>query len=412
MTTSAQFDTEKIEQLLATATSPIKKAMYQALLEKAQQQKAPKPSAPVGEATTEGGTKPTTETKKKRKKKQKSNSAPSKSGKATQQVISLVEQPAESKPDVTPVVEEASQPASKSAVTGNKKPTENQPDTSPIVSEVIAKTEAVVTESRENTELQTDDAKGEAISEQETGEQFAQTYPETMFKAVGFITGQVQFDSEGKSSITLGRKQYPLLPGKHKCLNALQKEIENTGNDTHQLLVYPKVIHFPRKDQNHRVSFQLVAFNVGRQPSGLSDALNDLEFKLLGLWQFIPVCRTPCISIFRNFTQERLQYIKEVEPARKVRFMKASHVPLLWKDAPVRPFRFNPKAGKEEDQGKPFFVQVKARFMPGRDVFGFVEQLEEPLEKAPKFLKASKKDKAEAQKEKAEAQKEKKKSEK
>ena len=89
--------------------------------------------------------------------------------------------------------------------------------------------------------------------------------------------------------------------------------------------------------------------------------------------------------------------------------MKASHLPLLWKDAPVRPFRFNPKAGK--DQGKPAFVQVKARFMPGRDVFGFVEQLSEPRPKAPKFLKASKKDKTEAQKEKAEAQKEKKKEE-
>jgi hypothetical protein len=72
--------------------------------------------------------------------------------------------------------------------------------------------------------------------------------------------------------------------------------------------------------------------------------------------------------------------------------MKASHLPLLWKDAPVRPFRFNPKA--THDQGHPAFVEIKAKFLPARDVFGFVEQLAEPTETAPKFLKASKKDKA------------------
>ena len=414
MTKSAQFDLEKIEQLLATATNPRQKAMYQDLLEKAQQQKAPKPSAPVGEA-------PIAETKKKRKKKQKDDSQPLTSEKKAPQVISLTEQPTEKKPDVTPVVSSDNQPPSKSVETENKKATEDKSDNSPIAEKVIAKTEAVVTESREITESKKDesqivssdnkesftpDSKDEAVSEQETGEEFAQIYPETMFQAVGVITGQVKFDEEGKSTVTVGRKEYPLSRGKHRCMDALKKEIENTGEDTYQLIVYPKVIHFPKKEQNHRVFFQLVGFNVGRQESGVSDDLNDMEFKLLGLWQFIPVCRTPCISIFRNFTKDRLQYIKEVEPARKVRFMKAAHLPLLWKDAPVRPFRFNPKAGKEEDQGKPFFVQVKARFMPGRDVFGFVEQLEEPLQKAPKFLKASKKDKTEAQKGKAEAQKE------
>ncbi len=68
--------------------------------------------------------------------------------------------------------------------------------------------------------------------------------------------------------------------------------------------------------------------------------------------------------------------------------MKASHIPVLWKDSPVRPFRFNPKGGK--DQGHPFFVQIKAVFLPHRDAFGFVEQLEDPIEQAPKFMKLPK----------------------
>ncbi|MHC5721725.1 MAG: hypothetical protein ACYTX0_59345, partial [Nostoc sp.] len=93
-------------------------------------------------------------------------------------------------------------------------------------------------------------------------------------------------------------------------------------------------------------------------------------FRLTGLWQFIPACQTPCISVFRNFTAERLDYIKQTETSRKVRFMKASHIPLLWKDAIVPPFRFNPLLPKEE-RGKPSFVEVKAKFLPHRNVFAF-----------------------------------------
>lgn len=77
--------------------------------------------------------------------------------------------------------------------------------------------------------------------------------------------------------------------------------------------------------------------------------------------------------------------------------MKAAHLPLLWKDSPVNPFRFNPKLDKEQ-QGRPMFVQIKAKFIPQRDVFGFIEQLAETLEESPKFLKASKKDKDEQRK--------------
>lgn len=225
-------------------------------------------------------------------------------------------------------------------------------------------------------------------------------YSSAIFRAIGVVRGEVNFDEDGKSTVTIGRKMYQLFPGKHRSLEALKKEIEATGEHTQRLVVYPKVIHFPKRDQVHRISFQLVGFDQGRNPQGVSRELDDLEFKLSGLWQFIPVCRTPCISIFRNFSKERLEYIKQAEPTRKVRFMKASHIPLLWKDAPVRPFRFNPKAGK--DQGRPAFVQIKARFLPQRDVFGFMEQLEEPQKTAPRFLKASKKDKAEAQHKKAE----------
>ena len=219
-----------------------------------------------------------------------------------------------------------------------------------------------------------------------------------LFQAIGIIRGEVDFPEDGKTTVTIGRQKYPLFYTSRYRLaySGLKKQIEATGNKTQRLIVYPKVTHFPKRDTPHAVAFQLVGFDTGKEPEGINSELKDNEFKLCGLWQFIPVCRTPCISIFKNFNKERLNYIKEAEPETKVRFMKASHLPLLWRDSPVRPFRFNPKGGK--DQGHPAFVSVKARFMPGRDCFGFVEILADPEEKAPRFLKVSKKDKETAMK--------------
>ncbi|WP_071189999.1 hypothetical protein [Trichormus sp. NMC-1] len=219
-----------------------------------------------------------------------------------------------------------------------------------------------------------------------------------IFQAIGVIVGEVNLNADGKNTITIGRSEYQLfyIPQKRRVFDALTKEIENTGNHTYRLVVYPKVIHFPKKEQPHSIAFQLVGFDTGKEEHTISGELEDLEFKFSGLWQFIPVCPTPCISVFRNFTRERLEYIKQAEPAKKVRFMKSSHLPLLWKDSPVRPFRFNPKADKNQDQGRPVFVSLKAKFLPQRNVFGFVALLALPQETAPKFLKASKKDKATA----------------
>jgi len=220
-----------------------------------------------------------------------------------------------------------------------------------------------------------------------------------MFQAVGVIVGSIELSSDDKMSVTMGQSNYPLfyIPGKRRAFDALKKEIEATGNTTQRLVAYPRVMHFPKREQPHSMSFQLVGFDKGREEDTISGELQDFEFKLSGLWQFIPVCSIPCISVFRNFTSSRVEYMKQAEPAKKVKYMKASHVPVLWKDAPVRPFRFNPKA--DYDQGRPAFVSLKAKFLPHRNVFGFEALLAPPQEKAPKFLKASKEDKALVQQE-------------
>ncbi len=83
-----------------------------------------------------------------------------------------------------------------------------------------------------------------------------------IFQAVGVITGDVNFTTDGQSTVTIGSYEYPLYYSKRQwdVLNALKKEIENTGNHNQRLVVYPKAIHFPRREQPHRIAFQLVGF--------------------------------------------------------------------------------------------------------------------------------------------------------
>jgi hypothetical protein len=218
-----------------------------------------------------------------------------------------------------------------------------------------------------------------------------------LFQAVGIICGEITTDGD-KTFVTIGEKSYALYyASTHKrAYEALKKEITCTGITQQKLIVYPRITHFPGGKQPYRLEFQLAGF-VGHSASGegIESVLEVLEFKICGLWQFIPVCRVPCISVFKNFNQQRLEYIKSAPLDKKVNFMKASHIPVLWRDAPVPPFRFNKNLDKET-QGKASFVQLKARFNSANDNFEFVELLGIPCESPPNYLKAGKKDKADA----------------
>jgi hypothetical protein len=226
--------------------------------------------------------------------------------------------------------------------------------------------------------------------------------PDALFQAIGIITGDVSFSGK-EASITVEGKSYRLhyVSTNKRVLEFLRMQVKKSEQPRQRLLVYPRVTHYPKRDQPPSISFQLVAFD-GVSGKGLMPQLQDGEFKLSGLWQFIPVCQTPCITVQKNFTQERLAHIKESDALKRANFMKASHVPLLWRDAPVRPFRFNPKLDKEH-QGKALFVEIRAKFRPDKDTWEFSQLCSRPSE-PPQFLKLGKKDKAEALKMKKEKQ--------
>ncbi|PNW53385.1 UNVERIFIED_CONTAM: hypothetical protein BEN50_09785 [Euhalothece sp. KZN 001] len=226
--------------------------------------------------------------------------------------------------------------------------------------------------------------------------EFNQEENPRFFQAIGVIEGKVSFNDHQEAKITLADQVYPLLyvPRQRYKLLALQKHIQETGNATQRLVVYPKIIHFPDPKTPQQIQFHLVRFEAKTSPIA-PEKLNNMEFQIAGLWQFIPVCRVPCISVFKNLTPERLEWIKQADAKQRVRFMKAAHLPVFWKEAPVKPFRYNPKA---EQQEKPAFVKIKAIFLPNKNAFGFKSLLESPTTKeVPKFLKVSKKDKQLAQ---------------
>jgi hypothetical protein len=216
-----------------------------------------------------------------------------------------------------------------------------------------------------------------------------------IFQAVGILPGDVMFSDQG-ASITVEGKQYRLFYSREhrNAFEALKLNVKATGS-SQRLIVYPYVRHFPKKEQPYQLAFQVVGF-IGKVSilGCISEELTDFEFRIAGLWQFIPVCATPCITVMKNFSSERVSFIKEATVEEKVRFMKASHIPILWSNPPVRPFRFNPRLEKEQQPQAPF-VQITAKFLPDRDAFEFKVMRCLPAANPPKFLKAGKKDKAE-----------------
>lgn len=160
------------------------------------------------------------------------------------------------------------------------------------------------------------------------------------------------------------------------------------------LIVKPCCQHYPRDPYD--LYFRPLWIKPG-QPStevtynGL--VLKDREFVLQGIWQFIPVCRQPCISVFQNYSDDELNTYKKLDSFKRVAFAKAQHLPVQWRDAPVAPFRFNPKKDKKEQIWR-YFVQFKGLLIPEKDIFRFESLQDLPTLEIPNHFKANKEDKA------------------
>lgn len=218
---------------------------------------------------------------------------------------------------------------------------------------------------------------------------FKEESPLGLFQGVGVIECNVCFGKE-EVNVEIGGYKYPLLylPKQWYKLSALKKEIENSGTNFKRLIVYPRVIHLPDKNAYQQVQFQLVRFEKNDEYCGITEKLNHNEFLIGGIWQFIPVCKLPCISVFKNYDEEKKEWIKQADKKDVGKYMKASHFPMIWRDSPIKPFKYNPKVETQEDQK--YFVRIKANFRPDKAVFQFDTLVEPPTEDIPRYFKKQK----------------------
>ncbi len=232
--------------------------------------------------------------------------------------------------------------------TANSTPSNGQTEIAPVTSESFAETDT--------------DAGAQSTDETEAD------LDKPIFQAIGTIQGKAQKDDEGNFFLRLGGKRYNIFFAGYRY-QAWLKQAEAHPEQTLFFRVYPKCLMSPRKPP--RIYFQVAAWeaeNPWEEQPG--------QFRLKGIWQFVPQVRTPVISIYRNHNAS--------DPKGK---FKATHIPVLMRrDDESAPFRFNPKIAKE-DLPPRWFVQGKFKFIPSRDSFGFSEDLEPPTKKIPYYKK-------------------------
>ncbi len=222
------------------------------------------------------------------------------------------------------------------------------------------------------TEIATVTSESVAGTDTDTGDQSTDEteadLDKPIFQAIGTMQGKAQKDDEGNFFLRLGGKRYNIFFAGYRY-QAWLKQAEAHPDQNLFFRVYPKCLMIPRKTP--KIYFQVAAWeaeNPWEEQPG--------QFRLKGIWQFVPQVRTPVISIYRNHNAS--------DPKGK---FKATHIPVLMRrDDESAPFRFNPKIAKE-DLPPRWFIQGKFKFIPSRDSFGFSEDLEPPTKKIPYYKK-------------------------
>lgn len=191
------------------------------------------------------------------------------------------------------------------------------------------------------------------------------------FQALGTLYGKVTKNEDGLFYIALGRQEYKLFILRHRY-RAWLKQFENSPDIPLYLKVYPKILIIPRTDMI--ISFQVVAWSSIPFPDQETEP-GIFIFK--GIWQFLPQMKTPVISVYRN--------ANAIDPTEK---FKATHLPVLMRrsEQDLRPFRFNPKIPKDQLPPR-WFIQARFKFIPSRECFGWVEDLEPPSQTIPRYRK-------------------------
>jgi hypothetical protein len=205
------------------------------------------------------------------------------------------------------------------------------------------------------------------------------------YQAVGVISGHITFDNEIGYQIEISGKRYLIYLKRKELSKCIRLDKIN------RLLVYPRFIHFPKRDDPYQLSFSVIAAE-SHKSNDMFESLKDNEFQLRGIWQFIPVCRTPVITVLQNYNEDFKKRIAKLDDKQKCKLLKAIHCPLFWRDSIVSPYRFRKDSESQPDR---YFISIKARLDFNRESFMFDSLLGLPSLDIPNGYRLSKKMKAE-----------------
>ncbi len=176
------------------------------------------------------------------------------------------------------------------------------------------------------------------------------TTPQNYYQAIGWLRGKL-VQVEERFQIQVKDSLFPLY---------LPRKVIAVANNHIEQMVWIKC--YPQS-KGEGLSFKGVWMGIEQSEKGEAGI-----FVLRGVWQFIPQCRRPVFTIYRN---ELKDY--ENRPSNQ-------HLPLIWADQP--PYRF-----RKDSEEKPKFYQITARLIPQRACFGFVSQISDPQDSTPRRVK-------------------------
>jgi hypothetical protein len=324
-----QLDIQKIEQLLNSATTSRQRKMYQALLDKARSQQRLSTDSKASQTTPE------------------------------------IEKKAKTKTNhLTETLTEAKTTKKQKKTTRKKATTSASPAEPESQTPVSESTTQLTQQESEAPQQQQPDVEGR------------------IFQALGTILAAPYLKS-ARAWVTIDSRKYDLryVPGfQRQAYRLLLEELEENGSSKMFLKLYPNVT-FDQSSAEPILSFSLANFSLNLEK------INDYPkgFVLRGIWQYIPKCNFPVITIYRNLNQ--LPAFKKLKGSRQFSFAQPRHLPVVW-DAPVEPFKYNPQQEKELQMSR-YFVEVRAIIKDG--LYVVEEMLLPPTLDIPKYIKSPKK---------------------
>ncbi len=376
----AQLDSQKLEKLLNSATNERQRKMYQSLLKKARsQEQASKKSS----SETEEKAKTQTILGKVQSREKTLENSSSTSDKEAKTATLLQPPPKLEKPPSRQ--ETATNPSSVSTpefLTENKEITKTNQNTSTSTTKnneklTQDKSSKLQSESQQQKSL-TD--KNKSARKKQQKQKLKEEVP--MFQALGKMV-LTPYLKDDDLKIELNGQEYDLLYASDFTFTAhrkLRQELKNNGSRKMLLKLYPNT-RFSNKSEPVKLSFILGSFDKKYQTNRKYPS----KFKLRGIWQYIPQCETPVISIYRNIDQ--LGELKKLNEKQQSKFVRPHHIPVRWDDAEVAPFKYAPEVEKEAQMPR-YFVEVRAIIQDG--VYVVQEMLKEPTLDIPTHIKGEK----------------------